>query len=256
MDTYIKRVGIFDSGIGGRSVESELKLLAKTGGLDVCVDYLADTENFPYGPKTQDELQMIIRKNIEYLLARGNSNIIVACNTASIAGGSIYHELSNEYNISILKVTSGIQLAHSDLRNTKKILVIGSEYTINSQYYNSELKKINAQLHVIELPMQDFIAYIELGKNNMIAQEMKRIKSVMLENEIDAILLGCTHFSFIKNDFYTLFPGIKVFDPSSLIAQLFVEHIEKRGRSFHTSTDQKIVSSYAINSSRQLYSNE
>ena len=73
-------IGIFDSGIGGRSIETEIKkLLPKVKTI-----YLADTKNFPYGKKTPGQIRKIAVENTKFLLGKGASLIVVACNTATV----------------------------------------------------------------------------------------------------------------------------------------------------------------------------
>ena len=74
------KIGIFDSGIGGRSIEKEIKKLLP----GVKTIYLADTKNFPYGEKTPEQIGKIAVENTRYLLGRGADLVVVACNTATV----------------------------------------------------------------------------------------------------------------------------------------------------------------------------
>lgn len=234
------KVGIFDSGVGGKSVQNELDRLSKQLGVSLQIDYLADTENFPYGRKSKQDLKTIIRKNIEYLYSKGNSHIIVACNTASIAGSNVFESTQSTHAISITKVIDGVDLLKDELQYIDKVLVIGTEYTVASNYYLNKLREYNSQLQVIQAPMQDLIAYIELNNEKAIFDELLALKSLMLESKVDAILLGCTHYSFRREKFYDLIPNIAVIDPSTLTAVSFLKKLISKGN-YQLSIDQENI---------------
>ena len=179
------RVGIFDSGLGGLTVLKTL--LAKYPNNEYI--YYGDTLNIPYGDKTKEELLILARNNIEFLLDKHVSIIIVACGTVS---SNCLDIIKKEYDIPIYSV---LEPTFDYLNNSsyKNILVIATHATINSHLFS---KCVNKNIYELETPK-----LVPLIENN----DYSHLNEVLHEylddyvNKIDLLVLGCTHYPIIKD---------------------------------------------------------
>lgn len=187
---------VFDSGIGGRSVYNLLdQELSKD---QHHLAYFADTAHYPYGTKSQTELSEIITKNIQEFNKDGMDMIVVACNTASAIIDQILRtkdpaQYQNVVTIISPTIETVKQVAPISLR------IIASEYTITHHVYSEPIKAIFPQMHIQESAQQELINHIESNLEHEVETEVKRIIEAAEDGE--ALLLGCTHFSLVRNVF-------------------------------------------------------
>lgn len=198
------RIGLFDSGLGGLTV---LKTLLKKYPNNEYV-YYGDTLNIPYGDKAKEELIKLAKQNTEFLINKKVDMIIVACGTVS---SNCLDRLRETYNIPILSV---IEPTINYLNNSsyQNILVMATKATINSHIFKN---KVNKNIYEIETPK--LVPIIEYN-------DLTNIESVLHEyldnyiNDIDALVLGCTHYPIIKNHIKKVVgENTKILDMSDLI---------------------------------------
>ena len=175
------KIGVFDSGIGGLNVLSEL--LKKYPNNQYI--YLGDTLNLPYGNKSHDELLELSMNNINFLISKDVDMIIIACGTVS---SNCYLELIDKYQIPIYDI---ITPTINYLKTIKgRIGVIATNRTIESHIF-----KIND--NVLELATPEFVPIIE---NNVIDDNIDLINEKINElGNINYLVLGCTHYPLIKD---------------------------------------------------------
>ena len=185
-------IGLFDSGIGGLSIWQALqKVLPAENTV-----YAADNLNAPYGDKTKDEIIALSEKNTEFLLEQNAKIIVVACNTAST--NAIPH-LRQKYSVPFIRIQPAIKPAGLQSR-TKKIGLLATKGTLQSDMLE-ELKSI--------IPTQDLQIINQYGKGLVEIVEENRQESPetyrllarylkpMLEQNVDQLVLGCTHYPFL-----------------------------------------------------------
>jgi glutamate racemase len=192
------KVGIFDSGSGGLSVVKQLKSdlnKAKYTKL-VSINYLGDTKNFPYGTKSQCQLKKIVKNNITYFLNSGCDIVGIACNTASTVLMSDYRRYSSPRIMSILETS----IESLSQMHTNNIHVVASYFTVNSGIYPKLIQLKQPNIKVTVSTEQRLITAIEHRQISLIQSEIKRIIQFLPANT-DHLVLGCTHFSLIKNLF-------------------------------------------------------
>lgn len=189
-------VGVYDSGIGGVPVYNKLNYQLQTSNFkgQVATRYLGDTKNFPYGTKTTHQLEKIISTNLVELSEMGCSIIGIACNTASY----VYNSLT-KYNVNpnILPI---LDSAVEEVLKVNKgnVHVISSNYTAKVHAYKNAVTKADKNIKVTESGEQLLIRVIEQNDRREINRELERIIS-KLPKETDTLVLGCTHFSHIKD---------------------------------------------------------
>jgi glutamate racemase len=184
-------IGIFDSGIGGLSIWKEIiQLLPYQDTI-----YLADSKNAPYGQKSKKEIITLCKKNTEYLIEKGCTIIVVACNTATTNAIQV---LRDSYDISFIGIEPAIKPA-AFRTTTKTVGILATKGTLNSKLFAETSKKYMDGIHVVEQIGEGLVPLIEEGKTSS-DETMKLLKKYirpMLLQNMDCLVLGCTHYPFL-----------------------------------------------------------
>jgi glutamate racemase len=205
-------IGVFDSGIGGLTVLEELKKVLPNE------DYLfyADSLNNPYGEKSDDELFEITSNIVDYLIGEGAKIIVIACNTATTR---CIKYLRNKYpNISFVGTEPAIKVACD--RGYNNILVMATPATINSERTHilvNDNKKDYENIYLVPCEgLANSIEVNDIEKQNII---LSNIYDLYKDKNIDAIVLGCTHYPHIKELISKYFVGAELLDGSNGVAR-------------------------------------
>jgi glutamate racemase len=209
-------VGIFDSGVGGLTVANAIRQVLP----DENLIYFGDTAHLPYGDKSKETINYYSGKIAEYLISLGCKMIVIACNSASAVAYESIIELVNNRAIVIDVINPVIDFVVNNLY-AKKVGVIGTKATINSGTYIKKISGLNNDIKVASLPTPLFVPMIEEG---FIFDDISNaiIRAYLSKNElkdIDALILGCTHYPIIKNQinkFYNF--KVEVVDSSKIVA--------------------------------------
>ena len=197
------KIGIFDSGLGGLSILKELLSILPNE------DYLfyEDSINNPYGEKSDDELFSITSNIVEYLLENDCKIIVIACNTATT---SCMKKLREKYKDTIFVGTvPAIKIAYDN--NYKDTLVLATNYTINSKRVLDLIDTYNNSNQRITLVSGNNLAnLIDKGDNKEIEALLLSILSSY--KNADSLVLGCTHYSLIKNEIQKVLPNTVLLD--------------------------------------------
>ena len=186
-----KPIGIFDSGVGGLSIWKEItNLLPHENTI-----YLADSANAPYGSKNQDEIIRLCIKNTEKLINLGCKIIVVACNTATT---NAIKTLRTNYNIPFIGIEPAIKPAGLQTK-TKSIGILATKGTLNSSLFAETAQKHMYGIKVIEKIGTGLVPLIESGdiKSTRMTELLNEYINPMLLNNIDCLVLGCTHYPFL-----------------------------------------------------------
>src|SRR3954453_10435137 len=130
-------IAVFDSGIGGLTVLHEL--LVSLPEEDYL--YLGDTAGFPYGDKASEWLRPRIRSLVEFLLDRGAKLLVVACNSATSAGGDVAREVAAEHGVEVLTVVDPEAEIAAAISETGRIGVLATPTTVSSVAYHRALER-------------------------------------------------------------------------------------------------------------------
>ena len=205
------KIGIFDSGVGGLTVLKSLSDKYK------CIDYIyiGDNKYCPYGDKTKEELLNYAKRMVNYFIEKGISIIVIACNTSC---SQTLDELKQIYkNITFIGVIdSTIDIFLKSKKNN--VLVIGTSATISSNIYQKKIKEKNKNIKVTNLATPKLVPLIE---------NMEMTKEVLNEylnpyNDIDSIILACTHYKLIEKE---IDKNIKVINSSDSIVNTIKNYI-------------------------------
>jgi len=213
-------IGIFDSGVGGLTVVKELKKQLP----GVSYIYLGDTARTPYGNRGPETIKRYAEEDVNFLIARGATVIVVACNTASAVAGEY---LKQKFSLPIFEViTSAAQAAARVAK--KKVGVIGTRATIGSDSYQRLLRAENDQLEIIGQTCPLLVPMVE--ENFISKPEMKMIIRRYLYplkcQEIDTLILGCTHYPLIREMIQEkIGRRVKLIDPAREIIMALAEFL-------------------------------
>ena len=210
-------VGIFDSGVGGLTVANAVRHILPGEN----IIYFGDTAHLPYGDKSVETVNYYSGKISEYLLSRGCKTIVIACNTASANAYENVVKLVKDRAIVIDVINPVIA---SVVKNTqiKTIGVIGTKGTINSGAYTRKISELNNDIKVASLPTPLLVPMIEEGfifddiSNAIIRSYLSKAEL----KDIEALILGCTHYPIIKNQINRFYDfKIEVVDSSRIVAE-------------------------------------
>ena len=203
-----KSIGVFDSGIGGLSVLSQLM---KRMPFERYI-YLGDTARVPYGNKSAETVKLYSRQCAEFLKEKDVKLIIVACNTASALALDEVRAVVDVPVIGMIYPAAEAALAETE---NGKIGVIGTRATISSNAYAYAIyEKAKPSVLVYSRACPLFVPIVEEGwlehpATKLIAEEYLQ---GFREENIDSLILGCTHYPLLKNLFKELLPDVKLID--------------------------------------------
>ena len=205
-------IGLFDSGVGGLSVLIEIKkILPKESFV-----FFADQNHNPYGAKTPKELKTLSEKITKFLLRKDIKLLIVACNTASCY--AIGH-LRSKFTIPIIGVVPAVKPAMKLTKN-KKICIMSTPATSKSSYLSSLISKYATKANVLKLGCDGLEESIEYLKLKTVSKLLDKYIRQATEFGADVIILGCTHFPFLKGDIIkTVGKKVTVIDSGEAIAK-------------------------------------
>ncbi len=188
-----KAIGVFDSGVGGLTVVKEL--IRQLPGENIV--YFGDTARVPYGTKSKDTIIKFSVENVKFLLKFDVKLIVVACNTASSIALS---SLMFHFKIPIVGVIRPGAKEAVRLTKNKRIGVIGTKTTIQSESYEDEIKRYDKSIKVISQSCPLFVPLAEEGLiRDSVTKEMAlRYLEPLKKAKVDTLILGCTHYPLLK----------------------------------------------------------
>lgn len=184
---------MFDSGFGGLTVaRAVIDLLP---GEDLI--YLGDTGRYPYGPRSLDEVAGFAHQIAEELVERrGVKALVVACNTAAAAA---LDSLQDRFDVPVLGVIEPGVTALIQATVTGRVGVIGTVGTINSGAYQRAVTIESDDVELVALACPGFVEFVERGEFD--SEQVHVLAQALLgpakEANVDALLLGCTHYPYL-----------------------------------------------------------
>lgn len=203
----MKKIGFFDSGVGGISVLHEgIKQISDAEFL-----YYADTDHVPYGNRSREEIETYVEEAVAFLVNRGIDALVVACNTATSVS---VRKLRKMYDFPIVGMEPAVKLALK-LEPQKKILVAATDVTVHGEKLQLLLERFDKKGQAETMGLGGLVLFAE--RNEFEGEEVLSYLKSRLEgralDEIGAVVFGCTHFGYFKDSFQKLFPeGTKYVD--------------------------------------------
>ncbi len=205
-------IGVFDSGVGGLTVAK--KIIEHLPNRSIL--YLGDTARVPYGNRSKDIIVRYSLECVDFLVSHGVKCVVVACNTASAIAMSTLQEA---FSIPILGVIeAGSKMAVENTKS-KKVGVIGTRRTIESNAYKNTICSIDSSIDVVQKETPLLVPLVEENFYYHKATEMviKEYLSAFVEN-IDTLILGCTHYPVLYKTISDMYPHLGVIDPAVEVA--------------------------------------
>jgi glutamate racemase len=188
-----KAIGIFDSGVGGLTVLKEITAALPEEDLI----YLGDTARVPYGIRSPETVTRYSFENTDFLISQEIRMLVIACNTVSAIS---LEAVQKRFLLPVIGVIEPGARAAVAATKTRKLLVIGTEATINSGAYERAIKRIAPDVEVHSRACPLFVPLAEEGwTDNAVAQLVAETYLGPLRGKgIDTLVLGCTHYPLLK----------------------------------------------------------
>ena len=184
---------MFDSGFGGLTVARALIDLLPEENLV----YVGDTGRYPYGPRDLAEVRDFALEITQHLLDTHDVKlVVVACNTASAAA---LEELQRIAPVPVIGVIEPGAEALLDATRSGRVGVIGTVGTIGSGAYQRAVERRSTQVELSCAACPGFVEFVERGETDseQVHVLAERLLAPLVDAEIDALLLGCTHYPFL-----------------------------------------------------------
>ena len=196
-------IGIFDSGIGGLSIAQEI---AKHLPHERFI-YFADTAHVPYGPRNDQNIRELTAQAIEWLYRKGCKVAVVACNTASAFSLDYLREHYGD-NFPIIGLVPALKPAVLQSKS-KTVAVLATPATFRGQLIKDVVEKFAQPSGVTVIPVTclDLVPFVESGAQMSAAclATLKDILQPVVDQGADYLVLGCTHYPFLKIAIQSIF---------------------------------------------------
>ena len=233
-------IGVFDSGLGG--------LTAVTHMADIMPNesfiYFGDTARTPYGSKSITTIERFSAQISDFLVENGAKIIVIACNTVSATCLEFLRERHPNIPIIGMIVPAAKKIAF-EYGNDTRVGIIGTKVTVNSKQYEKKIKELGGQSSVFSKACPLFVPMIEEGITDWeVVKPVIRhyLDEFISENEIDTLVLGCTHYPLLK-DKMSLFlkkinrEDIRLISQDSIVAASLRDYLNR-----HTEIEQTLSS--------------
>ena len=230
-------IGVFDSGYGGLTILHGIRqLLPQYDYL-----YLGDNARAPYGPRSFDVVYEFTRQAVHYLFERGCQLVILGCNTASAKALRSIQQIdlpkwdADRRVLGVIRPTAEVI---GQLTTSRHVGVLATEGTIKSQSYNMEINKLHPDIKVSGVACPFWVPLVEYNEADSPGADYfvkKRIDQLMrLDPEIDAIILGCTHYPLLMPKILKyIHPGVRIVPQGEYVAEALSNYLQR-----HTSLEQ------------------
>ena len=195
MGNYVEKamqpIGVFDSGVGGISVLRELVALMPNENFI----YFGDSANAPYGTKSLEQVVELVCKDAEYLYQKGVKALVVACNTATSAAIGVLREKYQD--IPVIGIEPALKPAVLSKKNPV-VLVMATPMTVREKKFQNLMLRFETEAEIIPLPCPGLMEFVERGELEGEALEDYLRELFAPFQKVDAVVLGCTHYPFVK----------------------------------------------------------
>ncbi|QLC73864.1 glutamate racemase [Pseudomonas sp. LPB0260] len=217
-------VGVFDSGVGGLSVLREIRALLPSESLL----YVADSGHVPYGEKSPEFIRERCRTIADFLLGQGAKALVLACNTATVAGIAELRELYPQ--LPIIGMEPAVKPAAAATR-AGVVGVLATTGTLKSARFAALLDRFASDVRVVTQPCPGLVECIEAGELDGAATRelLQGFVAPLLAEGCDTLILGCTHYPFIKPLLRELLPAsVSLIDTGAAVARQLQRRLDEQ----------------------------
>ena len=218
-------IGIFDSGLGGISVWQALYDALPFESLI----YLGDGLRCPYGSRSEEEVRAFTEEAVERLLAEGCKMIVVACNTATAVAIKYLREKYPDIPF------VGLEPAVKPAALTTKSGVIGvlaTERSLQGDHFHRAEAKYGEDVKILKRVGVGFVEAVEANEENTpeTAELVRKAVVPLVEAGADKIVLGCTHYPFLRDVIASVVgDGVEIIDSSEAVARRVATLLDENG---------------------------
>jgi len=203
-------IGVYDSGVGGLTVVSELEAQLPHER----IIYFGDNGRSPYGEKTPEEILQFSREIIDFLLQRNVKMVIAACNTSSALALPYLH---NQYGIPLIGLIEPGVRAAIDATTCGVVGLWATRATVKSGAYEAELKRQAHEFRMVSVACPRLVPIVEgepISESDLM-QVLQEYMNPVEAGEADTLILGCTHYPFLREHIRRIAPQIRLVDPAA-----------------------------------------
>lgn len=202
-------IGIFDSGVGGFTVMREF--IKELPNEDLV--YFGDTKRVPYGDKSKEVITNYCFQIVDFLKSKNVKMIVIACNTATALA---FSDLKKYTDIPIIEVITPGSINACEVTKNKRIGVMATNATVKSREYINKIKNIDDSIKVFQKDCPELTPLIEKGDidKGYTKQICKKYVDVLLKDDIDTLILGCTHYPLLKKNIEDICKDINIVNPA------------------------------------------
>jgi glutamate racemase len=208
-------IGVFDSGVGGLSVLTEIQRELPHADLI----YFADQARAPYGVRSLEEVAALAGQVSDWLLDRGATTITIACNTASAA--ALHHLRSMHPDVAFVGMEPAVKPAALTTA-TGVIGVLATAATFQGELFASVVQRHADGVKVLTRACPSWVDLVEKANVDgaKAQRQVERCLRPLLRAGADTIVLGCTHFGFLTRVIERIAgPGVRIVDPAPAVAR-------------------------------------
>ena len=239
-------IGVFDSGYGGLTILNSIR--QQLPQYDYL--YLGDNARAPYGPRSFDVVYEFTRQAVLRLFEMGCHLVILGCNTASAkALRTIQQNDLPQWDperrvLGVIRPTAEVI---GELTKSRHVGVLATEGTIKSESYNLEIQKLHPDVKVSGVACPFWVPLVEYNEADSPGADYfvkKRIDQIMAKDpEIDAIILGCTHYPLLMPKILKYLPeGVKIVSQGEYVASSLKAYLER-----HIEIERKCAKQGSVN---------
>ncbi|WP_301958313.1 glutamate racemase [uncultured Alistipes sp.] len=219
-------VGVYDSGLGGLTVWREIRRALPAESLV----YLGDGANCPYGSRPREEVRRLADAAVGRLAEAGCKLVVVACNTATAA--AIDSLRSGYAPLPIVGMEPAVKPACLATRSGV-VGVLATERSLDGELFRRTAAKYGGGIEVLTVPGRGFVELVEGDREDTPEAEacVRAVVEPMLERSADQIVLGCTHYPFLRPVLDRIVAGrdVRIVDPSPAVARRVAELLDRGG---------------------------
>lgn len=222
-------IGVFDSGLGGLTVLAELVRALP----DERFIYFGDTARVPYGAKSPKIVQRYSLEVAEHLLTYDIKLLVIACNTATAHAETLLRERLSVRRDPAVEVVGVIDPGVSALikrSRNQRLGVLGTRSTIKSGEYARRILERRPDARVFSKACPLFVPLVEEGWQDKRATQLiiQEYLSELQREEVDTVVLGCTHYPLLKEAIQSEFPALELVDSSRETAAAVADLLAQR----------------------------
>ena len=211
----LRRIGVFDSGIGGLTVLRQLRRAFPQ--LDMV--YLGDTARVPYGGRSVETITHYAEDDVRFLLRKGVDAIVIACGTVS---SNSLGALRAKFDLPIYGVIESAANLAAAVTKTRSVGVIGTQATVKSGAYEAQIRAAAGDVRVTSCACPLFVPLVENGiaPDDIVAETVcSRYMEAFDGADIDALIMGCTHYPVYRPALEKRLPGVRMIDVGEALAE-------------------------------------